>query len=223
MPRAPASESAFEAITTPVRERVVEALLKMSMGMRRFAWDRAAAAGLTPTQGEILRAIARVPDGLRMRAIAEGLGVSAPTATDSVAALEKKGLVVRVSEPDDRRAFRVRLTDQGKKLGRKLDDWFDSVADAVATLPEQEEQELLRMLMEILRVLQTAQGMPTMRMCVTCRHFAPYSSGDAHHPHRCELVGSAFADRHLRIDCADQEPTTSSDAAERWVRLRRKP
>lgn len=221
MPRAKI-ESAFEAITTPVRERVVEALLKMSMGIRRFAWDRAAAAGLTPTQGEILRAVARAPDGLRMRAIAAGLAVSAPTATDAVAALEKKGLVRRVSEEDDRRASRVLLTDQGKKLGRQLDEWFDSVADAVSTLPEPEEQHLLRMLMEILRVLHAADGMPTLKMCVTCRHFSPYASEDPRHPHRCELVGSAFADRHLRIDCAEQEPAESDAAAERWVRLRHK-
>jgi DNA-binding MarR family transcriptional regulator len=213
MPRSlPPSGSAFEKLSSKVHVRVVEALLKLSVGMRRFAWDRAAAAGLTPTQAEILR----------MREVAAELALSAPTTTDAVSALVSKGYVTRESDENDRRGFRVQLTKSGALLSTELSEWFSAVSGAVAELPDKDEEELLRMLIQVLSTLQTSEGMPTLKMCVSCRHFAPHSSGDPAYPHRCELVGSAFADRHLRIDCREQEPAPDDVARERWVRLRRK-
>jgi DNA-binding MarR family transcriptional regulator len=219
----PPAGSAFEKLSSEVHVRVVEALLKLSVGMRRFAWDRAAAAGLTPTQAEILRCIERAgARGLRMREVAAELALSAPTTTDAVSALVSKGYVTRESDENDRRGFRVQLTKSGVALSAELSEWFAAVSGAVAALPDKDEEELLRMLIEVLSTLQSSEGMPTLKMCVSCRHFSPHSSGDLAYPHRCELVGSAFADRHLRIDCPEQEPAPDGTSRDRWVRLRRK-
>jgi DNA-binding MarR family transcriptional regulator len=50
---------------------------------------------------------------LRLNELAHRLGVSAPTATRAVDALETNGWAERVADPDDRRAQRVGVTTSG--------------------------------------------------------------------------------------------------------------
>jgi DNA-binding MarR family transcriptional regulator len=57
-----------------------------------------------------------VADGsLRVTDLAEQLGVDAPTVTRKVQQLERKGMVVRQTDRDDRRATRIRLAPTGRR------------------------------------------------------------------------------------------------------------
>jgi DNA-binding MarR family transcriptional regulator len=53
-------------------------------------------------------------DSLRVTALADLLGIDAPTVTRKVQQLERDGLVSRQSDPDDRRASRIQLTPAGR-------------------------------------------------------------------------------------------------------------
>jgi DNA-binding MarR family transcriptional regulator len=57
---------------------------------------------------------------LRVTALAERLGVDTPTVTRKVQQLERLGLVAKEADPDDRRAIRVRLTDEGVVVLERL-------------------------------------------------------------------------------------------------------
>lgn len=57
--------------------------------------------------GELLHA----PDGLRQGELARRLGVRPPTVSAAVKKLERDGMVVRRTDPDDPRARRVFLSD----------------------------------------------------------------------------------------------------------------
>ena len=50
-----------------------------------------------------------------MRDVAESFGITPPSATTLVAGLVRSGAVVRVTDPDDRRVTRVRITPAGRK------------------------------------------------------------------------------------------------------------
>lgn len=207
----------FDDISTPVQARVVELLLKLSAGLRRLSWDRAAAAGLTPTQAEILRTLKHAPAGLRLSEVAAALGVSAPTASEAVASLEGKRLLLRQPSLDDRRVLRLTLTLQGSVLAAELEEWFESVEAAVSTLPSESKSQLLVMLMQVFVTLQKTAGMPTTKACVNCRYFSPNVSSEPSLPHRCELVGAPFGDQHLRVNCPEQEPAAARAGAETWM------
>jgi DNA-binding MarR family transcriptional regulator len=56
----------------------------------------------------------------RMHEIAEGLQIEASTATRAVDRLERRGLVERRSDPDNRRFTRVVLTDEGRRVQANL-------------------------------------------------------------------------------------------------------
>ncbi|PJE79505.1 Transcriptional regulator SlyA [invertebrate metagenome] len=52
----------------------------------------------------------------RLSDIAQDIHVSTPSASNMIAKLEKKGLVARHQDPDDRRAIRIQLTQSGQRL-----------------------------------------------------------------------------------------------------------
>ncbi|OMH34897.1 hypothetical protein BGP79_00590 [Tersicoccus sp. Bi-70] len=61
----------------------------------------------------LLNMLAESP--MRMSGIAARAGIKVPSATDLVSRLEKAGMVVRSSDPDDARAVLVRLTERGRE------------------------------------------------------------------------------------------------------------
>src|SRR3954464_5302069 len=68
--------------------------------------------GLSRTATSVL-ALLRDSGPPRVTAPATAEGVAQPSMTALVARLEKRGLVARGSDPDDARAVRVAVTDQG--------------------------------------------------------------------------------------------------------------
>lgn len=65
---------------------------------------------------DVMSALSRAPDGLRMSEISRMLKVSGGNITGIVDKLVEEGLAQRMPVPGDRRAHLVRLTDQGYAL-----------------------------------------------------------------------------------------------------------
>ena len=76
-----------------------------------------------------------------------------------------------------------------------------------------------RSAIKMIRGLQESGTLPISRMCVRCRYFDPFRYPDSATPHHCHLVGAPFADRHLRIDCPDQEFNEREAQEALWVRF----
>lgn len=77
-------------------------------------------AGLINFEYGILSALQLAQEGkMRSGDLAAALGCPAPRMSKAVSRLEGRGLVQRVSCPDDGRAIDVVLTDNGKRLWRK--------------------------------------------------------------------------------------------------------
>jgi DNA-binding MarR family transcriptional regulator len=128
-------QAALQVVARSITQvRVHERLLR-SAGVRL---DRAGAALLHKLYvgGELLR----VTD------LAELLGVDAPTVTRKVQQLERDGMVARHTDPNDRRATRIKLTPTGRRtlerilrarrawLDHLLEGWDDSDLTTFASL-----------------------------------------------------------------------------------------
>ena len=99
----------------PLDRRVTIGLAKIGMALKQQAWAEAGGRGLTPTQGQVLALLRANSGGLRLRALAEQLGVTAATASDSVAALHRKGMVAKEPTARDGRGVVVVLTPTGSR------------------------------------------------------------------------------------------------------------
>ena len=204
----------------PLTRRLRDGLDRIATVLRADHWSAAEIAGLVPTQAYILTLLAgRGAEGLRVKEIAGHLGVSQPTATDSIAALARKGLVAKQAAAGDARATTVRLTDAGQATVRALGLSAMLTDAALATLSLDEQQTLLRLLIKVIRSLQDTAGMPVQRLCVTCRYFRPEVHSDRAAPHHCDFVDAAFGDRGLRLDCGDHEAASPADQTAIWRRF----
>ena len=215
---APHTPDAFES-GQPLDGRLIVGLSKIGLAMKSQAWSRAPAEGVTPTQAQILVLLRDRSEGARLSMIAEGLGITAPTASDAVASLVAKKLVVRGRDKQDARAARFRLSRSGAETAARVSAWPDFLQKAVSALDAGEQAVFLRALVKMIRTLQEAGDIPVQRMCVDCRFFRPHAHPDSRdRPHHCAFVDAPFGERHLRIDCADHETAAIEQRNHQWAR-----
>jgi DNA-binding MarR family transcriptional regulator len=200
----------------PLAQRVTTGLAKVGIALKQQAWAEAGGRGLTPTQGQALALLRANPAGLRLGALAAQLGVTAPTASDSVAALHRKGLVTKAPLAGDGRAVVVRLTPAGVHEAAAAAAWPDFLLEAVGELSTAEQAAFLRALVTMIRTLQVKGRIPVARMCVSCRFFQPYRHADPARPHHCAFVDAPFGDGELRLDCPDHAAAPPEQAARTW-------
>ena len=204
----------------PLTQRVTTGLAKVGIALKQQAWAEAGGRGLTPTQGQVLALLRASPAGLRLGALAQQLGVTAPTASDCVAALHRKGLVAKFPLAGDGRAVVVRLTPAGVREAAAAAAWPDFLLEAVEELSAAEQAAFLRTLVTMIRTLQDKGRIPVARMCVSCRFFQPFRHPDPVRPHHCAFVDAPFGDGQLRLDCPDHAAAPPEQAAHAWHTFR---
>jgi DNA-binding MarR family transcriptional regulator len=87
--------------------------------MRRYYDRRASALGVTTAQWRLLLRLYREP-GLKQVELAERMDVEPITACRIVDRLEEAGLVERQRDPDDRRAWRLVVTEKAEPIMTRL-------------------------------------------------------------------------------------------------------
>jgi DNA-binding MarR family transcriptional regulator len=204
----------------PLSRRVTTGLAKVGLALKQEAWAQAGGRGLTPTQGQVLALLRANPGGLRLGVLAGQLGVTTATTSDSVAALERKGLVAKLPVTGDGRAVLVRLTPAGVREAAAAAAWPDFLLEAVDELSDAEQAAFLRGLVTMIRTLQTRGRIPVARMCVSCVFFRPYRHDHPATPHHCTFVDAPFGDGELRLDCPDHAPAPAELAARTWEAFR---
>lgn len=213
----PQGHPPFEDIHDP-EHRILIALSKLGVALRSLAWQDAGPRGLTPTQAQVLVALRRGSGrGQRLSQLAATLAVSAPTVSDSVGALERKGLVEKSPAPDDARALAITLTAAGADEADGISEWPDLLLSTVAVLDDDERGVFLRGMIKMIRELQERGRIAPSRMCATCRFFRPYVHDDPERPHHCAFVDAPFGDRSLRLECAEHEPATDEESGRTWA------
>jgi DNA-binding MarR family transcriptional regulator len=90
-------------------------LLRVGRELRREARE----VGVSPEQVSLLVAVKYSP-GIGVNELAARERVSAPAMSNHVDRLERDGLVTRTPSPNDRRRVGLTLTDEGKRLLRRV-------------------------------------------------------------------------------------------------------
>lgn len=196
-------DSFFDDNSEPADERIAVGLHKLGLALKQQNWLQANDQGLSPTQGQILAALAN--GAPRASELAKQLGVSMPTISDSVRVLVEKALVEKLPDPKDARASLLSLTKQGKALAKKASGWPEYLASAVRSMSSAEQAVFLSGLSKMIRALQESGQIPVQSMCVSCKYFREnVHTGDK--PHHCGLVNAPMGNRHLRLYCPEQVP-----------------
>lgn len=176
---------------------LLERLANLTQAEMRAATQ---ALGLKPVQGEALVYLSRCNRYSNTpQAVAEYLGLTKGTVSQTLIALERKSLIQRNSDSNDRRVVRLNLTKQGRLILRKL--WPSSLLQLALDGPSEQWQELREKLLALLRRVQVQQGSRSFGVCDSCRF----------HQHqgrrrRCGLTGEPLKLSEASLLCREHEP-----------------
>jgi DNA-binding MarR family transcriptional regulator len=108
----------------------------------RDAWRRAVIeeTGLPFSRIRILRRLAR--RAMTVKQVAEAATIDAPAATVAINDLEDRGLVVRETDPTNRRCKVVSLTGAGREMVQVIEGIDDPAPDALASLNDAQLKDL---------------------------------------------------------------------------------
>jgi DNA-binding MarR family transcriptional regulator len=162
------------------------------------AADRA--AGLNPAQAEALRYLGRANRFSRTpAALADYLGSTRGTVSQTLLALEAKGLVEKSAYPGDGRAVALRLTWAGEAfLQADQSQYLAGMIDAEGT-----GEALATLLDGVLRAALAARGGAAFGVCRTCRHFREGAHGGTR-PHHCGLLDAPLSEPEAGQICLEQ-------------------
>lgn len=126
-----------------VARHIVEFYEKLS------SWEHKIVRGteLTPNQMHAIEIIGH-ENSLRMKELAEKLGVTTGTLTVTVDRLEQKGLIQRQPHEKDRRSFRIILTDRGKKHFAKHHEFHIKLTEEIVSVLTAEELDSFETILE---------------------------------------------------------------------------
>jgi len=134
----------------PLADDVWRALSSLVID-NRDSWKRAVVerTGLPFSRIRILSRLARRP--MSVKQIAQAATVDAPAATVAINDLEGRGLVIRETDPSNRRCKVVSLTDEGRDMVRAIDTTDDPAPDFLSVLGDADLEELRAILAKLAR------------------------------------------------------------------------
>jgi len=181
--------------------KVVAALDRIARGQRSRRQATASRLGLTPLQAELLRTISEGPPPVpTVGRLAVELGVSQPTVTDSLRALERKDLLVRREDRSDARRTVLSLTDQGRRQVQELTAGEAELVTAVAAMDSERQESTLGSLLALMAAMVDTGTLQVARTCLTCRFHQLQRADGAHH---CTLLGQDLRPGDLRVNCPE--------------------
>ena len=180
--------------------RIYEILTRLS---RLLQAEERASGELLPVQLQALLYLSRsnrysdTPS-----AVAEYLGITKGTASQTLGALERGGLIAKATDSNDRRSVRLRLTAKGKRL---IDERTvpHVLEEGLSPLTESNRAQIQSELEELLRSIQRAAGGRSFGVCHTCRHFRKISDTEF----QCGLTDEPLASRERLQLCREHEST----------------
>jgi DNA-binding MarR family transcriptional regulator len=160
--------------------------------------------GLNPAQWEALRFLSRANTYSRTPgAVAQFLGATKGTVSQTISALENKGLVVRKPSDRDKRVCLVDLTIEGESL--ILRDPVKRIESAVGGMDGDTGAAMVQGLSRLLAALQSGKGKPLFGVCVACcRHITPGSGcGGEEEAARCGVTGEPLSGVDTKKVCVN--------------------
>lgn len=160
------ANGAGETGKAAVAQRVIVLLDRLGRLTRELQF----ANGLNPAQWEALRFIAQANKFSRTpSALAEYLGATKGTVSQTLIALENKGLITRCKKTDDRRQVELCLTAEGQTmLGN---DPMQTLERASSEIADELGAEMVKGLTRLLHDLQTRHQVADFGVCQDCSLF----------------------------------------------------
>jgi len=133
-------------------------------------------------------------------AVTEYLGQTKGTVSETLKLLEKKGLLSKESDTDDKRVTHLKVTDRGRKLINKAIS-SNLLTNACDALSEYKKNKIATTLKILLEAVVTENNIKTFGVCNSCRHHTS-NKGDRYF---CNLILQPLLSEDTQLICRDHE------------------
>jgi DNA-binding MarR family transcriptional regulator len=157
---------AVQSDKSAIAQRVIVLLDRLGRLTRELQF----ADGLNPAQWEALRFLAQANKYSRSpTALADYLGATKGTVSQTLIALESKGLITRCKKTEDRRQVDLCLTEAGQAMLGK--DPMQTLEQATLEIADELGAEMVKGLSRLLHDLQTRNQITEFGVCQDCSLF----------------------------------------------------
>ena len=139
------------------------------------------------------------------QALADYLGVTKGTVSQSLLLLDRRGLIERYEDEVDRRVVRLRLSEQGEQMLIEMQPaslW----QSATRNISANRIRNGVAALRETLYMLQSYNGARTFGVCNTCI----YCQRKSQRTHHCALFAELLSGPETRLICREHVPKSAS-------------
>nr|WP_240162587.1 MarR family transcriptional regulator [Glaciimonas sp. PAMC28666] len=106
--------------------------------------------GITLPRFDLMAQLERHPDGLRMGELSKRMMVTGGNITGITDQLEQEGLVTRVPDTKDRRAYSVKLTIEGRRAFRRMASVHERwIAELLSGIDGPDKEQLIAILSQV--------------------------------------------------------------------------
>ena len=183
--------------------KIVASLEKISQAFRVLLWQESREYSLSPIQVQVLIFFFFFCEEKRKVSYLAGeFNMTKATISDTVKALDQKGLIEKAYEPNDTRSYVIHLTERGREMAEKTSHFTRELHTPIDKLHAEDKENLLLSLLNIIRHLNRAGVITVPRMCMTCTYYRSSENGQKHF---CKLLNQHLQVTDLRIDCPEHK------------------
>ena len=139
------------------------------------------------------------------QSVAEFLGVTKGTVSQSLLLLDRRGLIERYQDEVDRRVVRLRLSQQGEDMLEEMQP-ASMWQSATRNISANRIRNGVSALRETLYMLQNHNGARTFGVCNTCI----YCQRKSQRTHHCALFAERLSGPETRLVCREHVPKSAS-------------
>ena len=184
--------------------KITTGLERISESFKVLLWNYAKKINLSPIQIQILIFLQYHEEQLcNVSALAKEFNVSKPTISDAVKVLAKKELIEKITSAVDKRAYSIRLSEQGEAIVRETEHFANPIHKVIADFSEEQQLELFNSIASLIRSLNKADILTVQRTCYNCRYYSKKEN-----QHFCKLLDMKLFSRDIRLDCPEFESSS---------------
>ena len=167
--------------------QITRSFFYIGQAVKNILWEKSKHQHLTPAQVKVLLFINYTRnDAITVGNIAKYLTCTPATVSGIIDSLEKKNLIHRVRDLDDRRKVHIRLNPAGSRLVSVVESLGYEIEEIVSEFSAEEQEVLEKLLQRISEKLIDKGLIYTGDICTDCCYFKRDLYVGETKPHYCE-------------------------------------
>lgn len=182
--------------------QITRSFFNIGQAVKNILWEKSKHEHLTPAQVKVLLFINYTrTDEITVGNIAKSLSCTPATVSGVIDSLEKKTLIDRVRDTEDRRKVHIQLTQAGSRVVTVVESIGIEIEEIIDDFTIEEQQILERLLNRISLKLIEKGLIFTGETCTACCYFRKdYRVGEPK-PHYCENLHIMLSEEDTCKEC----------------------